>query len=219
MADSIDDPITDDTRANVNQNNVLVETIESRNVDGIGGETTAIFVLSFILIIFLIPYQIVCMNTVYTHKHLDVSDVPYYDASLDSTSEAAERYRSIDYYVQWSDILLWILPTISIFTLYQVMVNRYNMTWLYVAVVFFIMVITWLKFAYIIFLFFACKRTAFCTNEDPTGERGSPNNTFIWRFAANFFFSFITTTYMILAAPLSKLQNQNKFLVKRTKMM
>ena len=187
--------------------------IQSRNdLDGIGGETTAIFILSLFLIVVLVAYQTVSLNTVYTHDHLSITDVPYYTASLDPTSEAAERYRSIDYYVQWSDILLWLLPMISYFVIYQFMVNKLNMVWLYVTVVFFILAITWLKFAYIVFLFFACKRTAFCTNEDPTGERGSPSNTFIFRFAANFFFSFITTLYMILAAPLSKLQNQNKFL-------
>lgn len=202
-----------------NQDRNSSEIIENVPVDGIGGETIAIFTLSFILILVLIPYQIVSLNTVYTHTHLEVKDVPYYEATLDSGSEMASRYASIDYYVQWSDILLWILPITAVFSLYHIMVNRYNMVWLYTTVAFFIMLITWLKFFYIIFLFLACKRSAFCTSENPDSARGISNSTFIWRLIANLLFSFITTLFTILAHPLSKLQNQTKLLSVKPKKM
>lgn len=180
----------------------------------LGLEYNALQIMNVLTIILLIVYTAVLLNTVYTHEGLKFTDVPYYITTVSSDTQTS-RFASLDYYVLWSDILYWLLPIISLYTVIAIMIQGWRVQWLYIIVTGLLFILAAAKFVYLAISFLACNRMANCTNEDGGGPRGNASTLFVWRFVTSFLFFVITFVYLILGKPIGSLEKERTLMSKK----
>jgi len=139
----------------------------------------------------IVLYAAAHLNTVYTHANLRPKDVPYYAENICGTGTDCDakwtlRWSSINYWVQWTDVLHVLMITAMPFLIIVTILLRVDLVSLYWVVWGILFILLLLKvIGWNLYTFIFCETSPLCMDESGIAVDNGASNTFYMRILAD----------------------------------